>query len=61
MANELMENLMEIDLLIQDVSTFVPIKMAIDSLDIKSSAYKKIMENTNQLIRVLKAFSEIEI
>lgn len=54
--NDLLSNLLTIYEKIGDATSFVYIKFNIESLDINSSNYKKLVEQTNTLIDILNIF-----
>lgn len=55
--NDLLNNLLTIYEKIGDATSFVHIKFNIESLDINSPNYKKLVDLTNTLIDVLNIFS----
>ena len=56
--DKLTQNLLDNDLLIQSIDKFVFIQGHIASLDKNDPNYKKLVEYTDTLLRVLTAFSE---
>ena len=54
--NKLLENILEIDEIISSVDKFVHIKTNIESLNTDGGSYKQLVNETNVLIEVLKAF-----
>lgn len=56
-TNELLDNVLNIYEIINDATLFVHIKFNIESLDTNTPDYKKIVNQTNTLIKVLNAFS----
>ena len=56
---KLLDNLLIIDAIIQDVRNFIYIESHIENLDDDDINYKTLVKNTDQLIKVLRAFSKI--
>jgi hypothetical protein len=57
-SSKLMDNLLEIHMLISEMSSFIPIQMCVRSLDESLPAYKEFVRYTDTIISVLKKFSE---
>ena len=58
--NEVLHNLLEIDEKMQTISSFIRIKMRLESLDTELPAYKKLVDYTDTINRLLTAFAEVE-
>jgi hypothetical protein len=58
--NEALQNLLEIDEKMQTMSSFIRIKMRLESIDPELPAYKKLVEYTDLINRVLTKFAERE-
>lgn len=58
--NEALQNLLEIDEKMQTMDSFIKIKMRLESLDTELPAYKKLVEYTDTINRLLIAFVEGE-
>ena len=56
--NKLLNNLLIIDEKIQDVDSFMNIKMNIENLNQDDSNYKELVMQTDLLVSVLTAFSK---
>ena len=57
--NQLLKNLLKIHEKIEDVESFIPIKTNIESLK-DDANYRKLVADTDLLIKVLEAFSRKE-
>jgi len=58
MLNQFNEQLLELHDLLDDVSSYGPIKFKIDELDEHSMAYKKIVKNNQILLNFLNRLKE---
>jgi hypothetical protein len=57
-SNKVMENLLEIHILMSEMSSFIPIQMCIRNLDESLPGYKEFLRYTDTIVTVLKKFSE---
>lgn len=55
---KLMEDLLEIHMLMSEMSSFIPIQMCIRSLDENAPAYKEIVKYSSKIVDVLTTFSK---
>jgi hypothetical protein len=60
-TNKVMENLLEIHMLMSEMSSFIPIQSCIRSLDKSIPAYQEFVRYTDTIVTVLKKFSETPI
>ncbi len=56
--NEIVAKLLDIDILINDIGSFMAIKMRIESLDQKSPACEQLLDYVDTVLRVIQAFAK---
>lgn len=56
--NKLVNDLLDIDILLQSVETFIPIMYSIDNLNVDDPNYVELGKQINNVLKVLTAFSK---
>ena len=59
--DRLVENLLEIHEIMSSATNFIKIRFCIEGIDKEHPHYKRLVQDTNILVQVLKKFSEQEL